>query len=69
MKRNLIFLVLVLVLVFASCSRDIASSQQRFQTALQYIDDKTITKNIDTKNFELFTLQKVTKRCKNIKIF
>jgi hypothetical protein len=66
MKSILIFTIII---YFTGCSKQIPSVEQRVNTALQLQDKKTTQINIQTKNFNLFTLQKVQLGCKNIKVY
>jgi len=59
----------IITLLFLGCSRNIPSLKERTNTTKNLVDNKTIQKNINTKNFTLFSLQKIQNSCQNIKIY
>ena len=55
--------------MLTGCSNNIPTPNERLNNALSLKEKDSIQKTIKTKNFEIFSLQKVSKECKNINIY
>lgn len=67
MLRAIVFVVIVL---FGGCSHKVPTLQERKHIATSLIDDKNIIqKDIKTDSFNLFSYQKVSQSCKNIRVY
>ena len=72
LKRTILFInFTILSLFFISCSSNIPTPNERKQTAINlYSNNKNIIqKDIQTSQFNLFSLQDIKMSCSNIKIF
>jgi hypothetical protein len=72
LKRTILFInFTILSLFFISCSSNILTPNERKQTAINlYSNNKNIVqKDIQTSQFNLFSLQDMQRNCSNIKIF
>ena len=72
LKRTILFInFTILSLFFIACSSNIPTPNERKQTAINlYSNNKNIVqKDIQTSQFNLFSLQDMQRNCSNIKIF
>lgn len=67
--KAIVFLFVV-VLFFSSCSNKIPTLEDRKNIAQTLINNKNIVqKDIKTNSFNIFSFQKVSNKCKNIKVY
>ena len=72
LKRTILFInFTILSLFFISCSSNIPTPNERKQTAinLSSSNKNIVQKDIQTSQFNLFSLQDIKMSCSNIKIF
>ncbi|WP_417895300.1 alpha/beta fold hydrolase [Aliarcobacter lanthieri] len=62
--------IFIIVLFLSACSNKIPSLQERKNIAISMINNKDLVqKDIKTYDFNLFSFQKVSNKCENIKIY
>lgn len=64
-----LFYIVLLIIFLSGCSNKIPNLDKRLDTIYSLKDDKTFRKDIKTKNFNIFSLQNISKSCHNINIY